>query len=98
MGKGLVAYHSTIDPRVWQAMHGQANEPFPHATLFQVFIAPKWIKYIVEYLTQHLLPEKISKAMRKAIEIEAKGFEIIIDQLYKRGKDRQLQFYVIEAK
>ena len=68
----------------------------PHATLFQISIAPKWSKYIVEYLTEHLLPEKISKARQKAIEIEGKDFEIIADQLYKRGKDKQLRLCVTE--
>ena len=79
---------------VRQCKDCQTNRPLPHATLFQVSIAPKWSKYIVEYLTQHLLPEKISKARRKAIEIEAKDFEIIANQLYKRGKDKQLRLCV----
>lgn len=70
----------------------------PHATLFQISIAPNWSKYIIEYLTQHLLPKTISKVQRKTIEIEAKDFEIIADQLYKRGKDKQLRLCITETK
>lgn len=43
------------------------------------------------------MPEKISKAQRKAIELEAKDYEIIADQLYKRGKDKQLRLCVTKA-
>ena len=83
------------------SMYGNAhksNPPLPHTTLFQVSVAPKWSKYIVEYLTQYMLPKKVSKANRKAIEIEAKDFEIIANQLYKRGKDKQLWLCITEAK
>ena len=44
-----------------------------------------------------MLPEKISKARCKAIEIEAKYFEFIADQIYKRGKDKQLRLCVTEV-
>lgn len=31
--------------------------PRPHATLFQISVAPKWSKYIVDYLEHRMLPE-----------------------------------------
>ena len=71
--------------------------PRPHATLFQVAIAPKWSKYIVDYLEHRRLPEKVSKVRSKAIELESKDYEMIANQLYKRGKDKQLRLCVTEA-
>ena len=38
------------------------NPPHPHATLFQVSIAPKWSQYIVEHLEQRILPKKVRRA------------------------------------
>ena len=75
----------------------KSQPPKSHATLFQVLIAPKWSQYIIDYLTQHLLPEKVSKACRKAIEIEAEDYTLIANQLYKRGKDKQLRLCITEA-
>lgn len=70
----------------------------PHATLFQVSIAPRWSKYIVKYLTQCLLlPEKISKAHRKSIELETKGNEMITNSYTKRGKYKKLRLCVMEV-
>ena len=43
------------------------------------------------------MPDNISKARKKAIEIEAKDYEMIVNQLYKRGKDKQLRLCVTEA-
>ena len=71
--------------------------PRPHATLFQVAVAPKWSKYIVDYLEHHRLPERVSKVRSKAIELESKDYEMIANQLYKRGKDKQLRLCVTEA-
>ena len=68
---------SDIYEYIWQCPHYKIRPPKPHATLYQVLIAPKWSKYIVEYLTQHLLPEKVSKARKKAIELEAHNYEMI---------------------
>ena len=62
--------------------------PHPHATLFQVSIAPKWSQYIVDYLEQRILPKKVSRARQKAIELESKEYELIGNKLYKRGKDK----------
>ena len=64
----------------------QDKPPKPHATLFQIAVAPQWSKYIVDYLENHRLPEKISKVRSKAIELESKDYELIANQLYKRGK------------
>ena len=43
------------------------------------------------------MPEKISKVRSKAIELESKDYELIANQLYKRGKDKQLRLCVTEA-
>ena len=75
----------------------KAKPPHPHATLFQVSIAPKWSQYIVEYLEQHILPKRVSRVQQKAIELEFKEYELIGNQLYKRGKDKQLRLCVMEA-
>ena len=75
----------------------QHRPPRPHATLFQVAVAPKWSKYIVDYLEHHRLLERVSKVRSKAIELESKDYELIANQLYKRGKDKQLRLCVTEA-
>ena len=59
-------------------------------------IAPKWSSYIVDYLKHRVLPKNVGKATRKAIELESKDYEIIVDQLYKRGKEKQLRLCVTE--
>ena len=62
----------------------QINPPQPHATLFYVLAARIWSQSIVEFLKKHTL----SKTQKKAIELEAKEYELIANQLYKRGKDK----------
>ena len=66
----------------------QTRPPKPHATLFQVIVAPNWSKYIVDYLEHCILPEKVSKARGKAIKLESKDYELIANQLYKREKNK----------
>ena len=75
----------------------KSQPPKSHATLFQVLIVPRWSQYIIDYITQHLFPEKVSKACRKAIEVEAEDYTLIANQLYKRGKDKQLRLCITEA-
>ena len=41
--------------------------------------------------------KKVSSAQQKAIELESKEYELIGNQLYKRGKDKQLRLCVTEA-
>ena len=72
----------------------KAKPPNPHATLFQVSMALKWSQYIVKYLEQCILPKKVSRARRKAIELESKDYELIRNKLYRRGKDKQLRLCV----
>ena len=43
-------------------------QPIPHATLYQVMVAPKWSHYLVDYLQTHALPVNISLARKRAIE------------------------------
>ena len=82
---------------VWTCTACKAKPPHPHATLFQVSIAPKWSQYIVKYLEQRILPKKVSRPRQKAIELESKEYELIGNQLYWRGKDKQLRLCVTEA-
>ena len=42
------------------------------------------------------MPEKVSKVKSKAIKLESKDYELIANQLYKRGKDNQLWLCVTE--
>ena len=60
-------------------------------------VAPKWSSYIVDYLQDRTLLENSGKARRKAIELESKDYEIIADQLYRRGKDKKLRLCVTEV-
>lgn len=52
---------------------------------------------MVEYLTQHLIPKKVSKTCRKVIEIEVKDYKIIADQHYKKGKENQLRLCITKV-
>ena len=65
-------------------MECQSRPPRPHATLFQVAIAPDWSRYIVDYLEHHRLLEKVSKVRSKAIELESKDYELIANQREKK--------------
>ena len=60
-------------------------------------VAPNWSKYIVDYIKYRLFPKNANRAWKKAIEMESKDYEIIADQLYKRGKDHQLRLVVTKA-
>ena len=60
---------------VQTCMECQARPPRPHATLFQVAVALKWSKYIVDYLEYRRLPEKVTKVRGKAIELETKAMK-----------------------
>ena len=71
--------------------------PKASATLYQITIAPKWADYLVEYIQERKYPEDATRARKKAIQVESKDYEIIADQLYKRGKDHQLRLVVTEA-
>ena len=51
----------------------------------------------MEKLTQRTLPKNTSKARQKAIVIEARYYKIIANQLYRRGKEKQLRLCIIEA-
>ena len=75
----------------------QINPPCPHTTLLHILVVLKWSQYIVEFLDKHTLRENVSKTQKKAIELEAKEYESIANQLYKRGKDKQLRLCVTKA-
>ena len=82
---------------VWACINYSNQYPKPHATLFQVMIAPDWSSYIIDYLKHRVLPENVEKARRKAIELEPKDYEIIANQFYKTWKDKQLRLCVRKA-
>ena len=62
-----------------------------------MMIAPNLSSYIVDYLKHRVLLENARKARRKSIQLKSKDYEIIANQLYKKGKDKQLRLCVIEA-
>ena len=41
--------------------------PIPHATLYQVMVAPQWNHYLVDYLQTHVFLANITLAHKKAI-------------------------------
>ena len=51
----------------------------------------------MDYLQTHILPASISLARKRTIEIEARSYILIGNQLYHRGKDQQLRLCVTEA-
>ena len=44
-------------------------------------IAPNWSSYIVDYLKHRTLAKNVGEARRKAVELESKDYEILVDQL-----------------
>lgn len=44
-----------------------------------------------------IFPEDANRARKKAIEVEARDYEIIVVQLYKRGKVHQIKLVVTKA-
>ena len=72
----------------------QAQKLVPYGTLYQIMISPQWSEYIVEYLQTHILLAKISLARKRAIEVEARNYTMIGNQLYHCGKDHQLKLCV----
>ena len=61
---------------VQKCLKCKRTPPRPSATLFQVSVAPKWSKYIVDYLEQRVLPQKVSHVRIKEIELESKDYEL----------------------
>ncbi|MCO5570501.1 hypothetical protein L7F22_024223 [Adiantum nelumboides] len=91
-------------PKMQQSVHNYIQscliytfqKPIEHATLFKVTVAPKWSSYIVDYLTSGILPETMTPSRVRAITKEAEDYVLIKDNLYKRGKDGQLQMCATE--
>ena len=75
----------------------RAQKLVSYGTLYHIMIAPQWSEYIVDYLQTHILPANISLARKRAIEIEARNYTLIGNQMYHRGKDQQLRLCVTEA-
>ena len=72
--------------------------PVPHATLYAIMRTQDWASYIVEYLTKgHIDPDK-PKHRKMQIEIEARDYTLIKGQLYKMGKDGNLQLCIPKEK
>ncbi|MCO5612594.1 hypothetical protein L7F22_066862 [Adiantum nelumboides] len=72
------------------------HKPIEHATLFKVTVAPKWSNYIVDYLTSGILPKGMSKSRVRTITKELENYILIEDNIYRRGKDDQLQMCATE--
>ena len=73
------------------------QKPIPYATLFHVSLTPQWSSYIVQYLTNGHTDQKLTTQRKRAIEVEARDYTIIENQLYKKGKDGNLRICVCES-
>ena len=60
-------------------------------------IAPKWASTIVDYLTKHIYPAKMSKVRQRYLHKHAQEFCIIANQLYHRKKDDTLRIGVLKS-
>ncbi|MCO5549244.1 hypothetical protein L7F22_002711 [Adiantum nelumboides] len=81
---------SDIHSFVKSCVQYQIQTPMPHVTLFQAFVVPKWSNHIVTYLSNRTFPEDMSKQHQRAIEIEARDYSLIENQLYGKGRDQHL--------
>ncbi|MCO5601209.1 hypothetical protein L7F22_055328 [Adiantum nelumboides] len=81
-------------------MHGKAptgiDDDLPDAYLFNIDMIPRWSSYIVDYLTNGILPEIMNTSRVRAITKEAENYALIKDNLYTRGKDGQLRMCATE--
>ena len=41
-----------------------------------------------------MLPKKVNKARKKAVELEARDYKMIANHLYKRAKDKRLRLCI----
>ena len=73
--------HEDAHTFVRGCFHCQLIQPVPYGTLYQVMIAPKWSRYIVEYLQSPIFPANMKLARRRAIESEAQEYNLIGNQL-----------------
>ena len=69
--------HEDAHTFVKDCFHFQLIPPVLYGTLYQVTIAPKWSRYIVEYLQSPIFPANMTLARRRAIEIEAREYTMI---------------------
>lgn len=51
----------------------------------------------MEYLNTHIPPNNLIKAQCNYTKIEAKDYEYVANELYKRGKDKQLWLCVTKV-
>ena len=73
------------------------QKPIPYDPLFHVSLTPQWSSYIVQYLTNGHIDQKLTTQRKRAIEVEARDYTIIENQLYKKGKDGNLRICVCES-
>lgn len=73
------------------------KKPIPYATLFHISLTPQWSSYIVQYLTNGHTDPKLTAQRKRAIEVEARDYTLIEEQLYKQGKDGNLWICVCES-
>jgi len=78
MARHFVAIHvEEIHKCMGQCDECKIRTPQPPTTLFQVSIAPKWSKYLIEYLPDQTFPKGVSKARKNTIESEENNYAII---------------------
>lgn len=72
------------------------NEPIAHVTFYVVMATPHWAEYIKDYLQGKSLD--LPRWRKKLVAQEATDYELIGDQLYKRGRDGVLRLCVPKEK
>ena len=72
------------------------NEPLAHVTFYVVMATPHWAEYIKDYLQGKSLD--LPRWRKKTVAQEATDYELIGDQLYKRGRDQVLRLCVPKEK
>lgn len=72
------------------------NEPIAHVTFYVVMATPHWAKYIKDYLQGKSLD--LPRWRKKTVAQEGIDYELIGDQLYKRGHDQVLRLCVPKEK
>lgn len=70
------------------------NKPIAHVTFYMVMATPHRANYIVDYLQGKELD--MPKWKKRVVAQEAMEFELIGNQLYKRGRDQDLSVVLLK--
>lgn len=65
-------------------------KPLPYVTLYYTQMLPCWSEHLVQYLTKREVDAKNPNHHKITLEIDARDYTMIGQQLYKWGKDGNL--------